>query len=61
MSCLHVAEHIGLGRYGENIDINGTKNAVEELQRILVKNANLFSLDQLVKIPFILTCIESFQ
>jgi len=42
LSCLHVAEHIGLGRYGDDIDINGTKKAVEELQRILAKNGNLF-------------------
>ena len=42
LSCLHVAEHIGLGRYGDNIDINGTKKAVEELQRTLAKNGNLF-------------------
>ena len=41
MSCLHVAEHIGLGRYGDNIDINGTIKALEELQRILAKNDDL--------------------
>ena len=42
LSCLHVAGHIGLGRYGDNIDINGTKKAVEELQRTFAKNDNLF-------------------
>ena len=35
-------ESIGLGRYGDNIDIYGTKKAVEELQRTLAKNGNLF-------------------
>jgi len=42
LSCLHVAEHIGLGRYGDKIDINGTKKAVKEIQRTLAKDGNLF-------------------
>lgn len=35
VSCLHVAEHIGLGRYGENLNPNGTIEAAKELQRVL--------------------------
>lgn len=35
ISCLHVAEHIGLGRYGDPIDPYGTKKALLELQRVL--------------------------
>jgi hypothetical protein len=31
LSCLHVAEHIGLGRYGDPIDPEGTKKACREL------------------------------
>lgn len=42
LSCLHAAEHIGLGRYGDKIDPLGTKRAAEELQRVLAKNASLF-------------------
>lgn len=35
ISCLHVAEHIGLGRYGDPIDPLGTERALIELQRVL--------------------------
>lgn len=42
LSCLHVAEHIGLGRYGDDIDPLGTKKAIEELQRILSLNGDLY-------------------
>ena len=42
MSCLHVAEHIGIRIYCDSININGTKDAVEELQRTLAKKGNLF-------------------
>lgn len=35
ISCLHVAEHIGLGRYGDPIDPLGTEKAITELQRAL--------------------------
>jgi SAM-dependent methyltransferase len=34
-SCLHVAEHIGLGRYGDPLDPLGTRRAAKELQRVL--------------------------
>jgi len=42
LSCLHVAEHIGLGRYGEPLDVFGTKNACKELSRILAPNGKLY-------------------
>ncbi len=42
LSCLHVAEHIGLGRYGDPLDPNGTKKACKELARILAPNGNLY-------------------
>lgn len=42
LSCLHVAEHIGLGRYGDPLDPLGTKKAAKELSRILAPNGNLF-------------------
>jgi len=35
LSCLHVIEHIGLGRYGDTIDPDGSIRAALELQRIL--------------------------
>lgn len=45
LSCLHVAEHIGLGRYGDPLNPNGTKMAAAELQRVLGLGGQLlFSL-----------------
>ena len=42
LSCLHVAEHVGLGRYGDFLDPQGTKKACKELSRILAVNGNLY-------------------
>lgn len=42
LSCLHVVEHIGLGRYGDKLDPDGTKKACKELSRILAFNGNLY-------------------
>lgn len=42
VSCLHVAEHIGLGRYGDPLDPEGTKKAACELARVLAPGGNLF-------------------
>jgi len=42
LSCLHVAEHIGLGRYGDLLDPLGTKKACKELARILAPAGNLY-------------------
>lgn len=35
LSCMHVIEHIGLGRYGDEIDVNGDRKAIAELIRVL--------------------------
>jgi SAM-dependent methyltransferase len=42
LSCLHVAEHIGLGRYGDPLDPSGTLKACKELFRILAAGGNLY-------------------
>lgn len=42
LSCLHVAEHIGLGRYGDPLDPLGTKKATKELARILAQGGDLY-------------------
>jgi len=42
LSCLHVAEHIGLGRYGDPLDSYGTKKACIELARVLAPGSHLY-------------------
>jgi hypothetical protein len=42
ISCLHVAEHIGLGRYGDILDPLGTVKACKELARVLAPGGNLY-------------------
>lgn len=42
LSCLCVVEHIGLGRYGDQLDSFGTEKAVKELQRVVKKGGNLY-------------------
>lgn len=42
LSCLHVAEHIGLGRYGDPLDPAGTRKACAELARVLAVDGNLY-------------------
>jgi len=41
LSCMHTVEHIGLGRYGGPIDINGDIKAMKELERVVAVNGNL--------------------
>ena len=41
LSCLHVVEHIGLGRYGDDLNPSGTRQALAELQRILAPGGSL--------------------
>jgi SAM-dependent methyltransferase len=42
LSSLCVVEHIGLGRYGDPFDANGTVKAVEELKRIVKPGGSLY-------------------
>jgi len=41
ISCLHVVEHVGLGRYGDKLDPEGSKKACRELERVLAPGGNL--------------------
>lgn len=43
LSCLHVIEHIGLGRYGDPIDVDGARKAALELARV-VREGGMFYL-----------------
>jgi SAM-dependent methyltransferase len=42
LSCLHVIEHIGLGRYGDPLDPIGSERAAQELSRVLSVGGRLF-------------------
>ena len=42
LSCLHVIEHIGLGRYGDPIDPEGFAKAAAELVRVLAPGGYLY-------------------
>ena len=42
LSCMHVVEHIGLGRYGDRLDPDGDLKAIVELKRVLARNGSLF-------------------
>ncbi len=35
LSCMHVVEHIGLGRYGDPLDVDGDLKAIGELKRVV--------------------------
>ena len=41
LSCLHVIEHIGLGRYGDDLNVTGDIKACEELSRVVAPNGQL--------------------
>jgi SAM-dependent methyltransferase len=41
LSCMHVIEHIGLGRYGDKIDPLGDKKAIDEIKRVVAPKGNL--------------------
>jgi len=41
ISCMHVIEHIGLGRYGDPLDPEGDLKAIKELKRVLAVNGSL--------------------
>ena len=42
LSCLHVIEHVGLGRYGDPVDPAGSVRALKELQRVLAVGGTLY-------------------
>ena len=41
ISCMHVLEHIGLGRYGDALDASGDHKAAAELARVLAPGGQL--------------------
>jgi len=41
LSCMHVVEHIGLGRYGDPLDPDGDAKAMAQLKRVLAPGGSL--------------------
>lgn len=41
LSCMHTIEHVGLGRYGDEINPEGDLKAIGELKRVVKKGGNL--------------------
>jgi len=41
LSCMHVLEHVGLGRYGDPLDPDGDLKGAAELARVLAPDGNL--------------------
>ena len=41
LSCMHTIEHIGLGRYGDEIDPQGDLRSINELKRVLKPGGDL--------------------
>jgi SAM-dependent methyltransferase len=41
LSCMHVVEHVGLGRYGDPLDPAGDLQAMAELRRVLAPEGDL--------------------
>lgn len=54
LSCMHVVEHVGLGRYGGSLDPDGDLKAIAELKRVLAFNGNLLFVVPVGGIPRIL-------
>ena len=42
ISCMHVIEHIGLGRYGDKIDPEGDIKAIDELKRVTKDHGHIY-------------------
>lgn len=51
ISCLHVLEHIGLGRYGDMLDATGDAKAAREMIRILAPNGRLLIVLPMNRVP----------
>ena len=41
LSCMHVVEHVGLGRYGDPLDYDGDIRSARELARVVAPGGNL--------------------
>ncbi len=53
LSCMHVIEHIGLGRYGDPLDYDGDKKAAAELVRVMRQSGDLLIVLPIADTPCI--------
>ena len=64
LSCLHVLDHIGLGRYGDTLDAKGDIKAAKELARVLAPGGELLivlPMDEKSRIAFNAHRLLSFK
>lgn len=54
LSCMHVVEHIGLGRYGDPLDPDGDLKAISELKRVMAPGGSLLFVVPVGGIPQIM-------
>jgi SAM-dependent methyltransferase len=53
ISCMHVLEHIGLGRYGDALDASGDRKAAAELARVLAPGGQLLMVVPMEDPPWV--------
>jgi SAM-dependent methyltransferase len=41
LSCMHTLEHVGIGRYGDPVDVDGDLKAIAELKRVIAPGGDL--------------------
>ncbi len=63
ISCMHTIEHIGLGRYGDELDVRGDIKAIDELIRVTAPNGTILFVTPVgkPKIEFNAHRIYSFE
>ena len=63
LSCMHTVEHVGLGRYGDEIDPEGDIRSINELKRVLMPGGDLLFVTPVgrSRIEFNAHRIYSFQ
>lgn len=54
LSCMHVVEHVGLGRYGDSLDPDGDLKAIAELRRVLAPGGALLIVVPIGGIPMVM-------
>jgi SAM-dependent methyltransferase len=55
ISCLHVLEHVGLGRYGDHINAIGDLHAANQLKRVLKPGGRLLMVLPMNQNPFVVS------